>query len=170
MTEALLALWLLVAIRPRVRPAKSADCVEVTCLAADDEGASPTLTWWRNRLTDGTSRWYVLEVLSHVIGVVGVLVREPSNGLPRRGHVTMLTVQREWRRCGGGSKLLGAALRSLEADDHRCISLHVRASNAAALALYVRHGFRQHARLPAYYHDPAEAGLLCVRWTASLPR
>ena len=64
--------------------------------------------------------------------------------------------------------LLRAAVSRLEAS-FCCVSLFVRPDNAAALRLYRRHGFEQHAALRGYYTDGSDAAL-CVRWTEAANR
>ena len=42
----------------------------------------------------------------------------------------------------------------------RCLTLEVRASNAPAICLYEKLGFRQVGRRPNYYSHPKEDGLI----------
>ena len=46
------------------------------------------------------------------------------------------------------------------AEDNHCLTLEVRASNAAAIALYEKLGFRQVGRRPHYYLSPPEDALI----------
>lgn len=61
------------------------------------------------------------------------------------------------RRQGIASTLI-VALKRLAT--YEVITLEVRESNEAALALYAQHGFRVLHRRPGYYADTGEAGLL----------
>jgi len=60
------------------------------------------------------------------------------------------------RRRGAASALLGAFVAQFPGD----IFLEVRASNAAAIALYRRLGFTEAGSRPAYYHSPVEDALV----------
>ncbi len=71
-----------------------------------------------------------------------------------------LGVAPEARRQGVGGLLLDAALESARADGARTAHLEVRESNAAALGLYRRRGFKQIGRRRGYYAQPAEDALL----------
>lgn len=74
-----------------------------------------------------------------------------------------IAVAPELRRGGVGRTLLGAALTWAEGRGARETFLEVRASNAAAIALYEREGFRAVGRRPGYYQHPAEDAILYRR-------
>jgi len=67
------------------------------------------------------------------------------------------------RRGGVGRFLLDAALAWAEGRGARETFLEVRASNAAAIALYEGRGFRAVGRRPDYYQHPAEDAVLYRR-------
>lgn len=71
-------------------------------------------------------------------------------------ELLQLVVAPACRRQGIGGKLLEHLIRHAPAGAH--ITLEVRASNHAAIALYQHHGFRQIATRAAYYR-PAKPDL-----------
>lgn len=67
-----------------------------------------------------------------------------------------ICVAQENQRQGAGARLLSALLLELKASRVLRIFLEVRASNAAAIALYGRFGFVEVGRRPRYYSSPEE--------------
>ena len=74
-------------------------------------------------------------------------------------EVANIAVSPDFRRNGVASCLLDTALENVEAD----IFLEVRASNAPAIALYEKYGFRQYGVRRNYYESPREDALLMQR-------
>ena len=75
-------------------------------------------------------------------------------------HVNNIGVREEFRQLGIGSELLRRALAAAASLGAREAFLEVRAGNAAAQALYRRHGFEIAGRRRNYYHDPEEDALV----------
>lgn len=75
-------------------------------------------------------------------------------------QIDNVVVAEDYRRCGLASRLLTAALRL--AQQHGAISatLEVRAQNAAARALYQKHGFTVVGVRKAYYYPPPDDALI----------
>ena len=71
-----------------------------------------------------------------------------------------LVVDEKYRRQGIGSALIQACKEWAANAGALSIRLEVRASNAAALALYQRHGFSAVGRRRAYYSAPIEDAVL----------
>jgi [ribosomal protein S18]-alanine N-acetyltransferase len=71
-----------------------------------------------------------------------------------------LVVDEKYRRQGIGSALIGACMEWAANAGASSIRLEMRASNAAALALYHRHGFSAVGRRRAYYSAPVEDAVL----------
>lgn len=84
------------------------------------------------------------------------------------GEVLNLAVERGSRRRGVARALLVALLDALAARGARSLYLEVRASNAAAIALYRQAGFRHLGRRVGYYRAPREDAVTMVR-DAPLP-
>jgi ribosomal-protein-alanine N-acetyltransferase len=75
-------------------------------------------------------------------------------------EVEGLVVDEKYRRQGMGSALIGACREWAANAGAASMRLEVRASNAAALALYHRHGFSAVGRRRAYYSAPVEDAVL----------
>ena len=78
------------------------------------------------------------------------------------GYIDNVAVRPECRRQGIGDRLLEGFCRFGQA--HLAfLTLEVRPSNAAAVALYEKHGFQEAGRRKDYYTDPTEDALLLTR-------
>jgi ribosomal-protein-alanine acetyltransferase len=75
-------------------------------------------------------------------------------------EVEGLVVAEAYRRQGIGSALIGTCMAWAAKSGATNMRLEVRASNAAALALYHRHGFSAVGRRRAYYLSPIEDAVL----------
>jgi ribosomal-protein-alanine N-acetyltransferase len=85
--------------------------------------------------------------------VASCLCMEPA-------EIEGLVVDERFRRRGIGSALIRACKDWAAAAGALNIRLEVRASNAAALALYQRHGFSPVGHRRAYYSAPVEDAVL----------
>jgi ribosomal-protein-alanine N-acetyltransferase len=81
-------------------------------------------------------------------------------------HVMNVAVDPAHRRRGTARALLAALLERLGADAR--LTLEVRTSNAPAIALYERHGFKVAGRRRRYYADNGEDALIMWRTPATL--
>ncbi|MDE2017452.1 MAG: ribosomal protein S18-alanine N-acetyltransferase [Hyphomicrobiales bacterium] len=72
------------------------------------------------------------------------------------------------RGAGVGATLLGAHMGRLAAARGRTLFLEVEEGNAAALALYARHGFERIGRRPAYYRKPDGAATAAIAMRRTL--
>jgi ribosomal-protein-alanine N-acetyltransferase len=77
-------------------------------------------------------------------------------------HVLLVAVAPALRRRGGGGVLVETALAAARAAGLAVAHLEVRAGNAAALALYARHGFLAVGRRPRYYEGREDAVLMSL--------
>lgn len=109
--------------------------------------------------------------------VFGFAVREVGN--PRAGsagfvlarlaageaEILSIAVERTHRQQGLGWRLMDAVLRELHRERAEALFLEVDETNAPAIALYKRLGFRQVGRRPGYYRssDGAASGALVMR-------
>ncbi len=75
-------------------------------------------------------------------------------------HINNLAVRPDCRHAGLGEALLRAALDQAVASGGRRATLEVRRSNATAIRLYERFGFRMGGIRPAYYSNPVEDALV----------
>jgi ribosomal-protein-alanine N-acetyltransferase len=81
-------------------------------------------------------------------------------------HITTLAIAPDYQRQGLGQWLLLELLRLAQQRGLERATLEVRESNAAALGLYQKFGFRTAGRRKGYYQDNGEAALIC--WFAGL--
>jgi len=77
-------------------------------------------------------------------------------------HLVNIAVAPEQRRKGYADKLVRTVLHLGEALGGRFFTLEVRASNHAAQALYLKHGFHSVALRKGYYQDEGEDALVMV--------
>ncbi len=77
-------------------------------------------------------------------------------------HLMDLAVAPDRRREGIGSALVQAMLDSLPGADEQ-VTLEVRPSNEAAIAMYERFGFKSAGVRPRYYQDNKEDALIMWR-------
>jgi len=78
-------------------------------------------------------------------------------------HINTLAVGPAHRRRGLATFLLREVMADAGRDGARRATLEVRESNAAALELYARLGFRVNARRREYYSNPVEDALILWR-------
>lgn len=76
------------------------------------------------------------------------------------GQITNIAVHPDYRRQGLGDAVVKALLRHAKSAHLLSVSLEVRASNAAAIALYKSNGFREVGRRKGFYTKPAEDALI----------
>jgi ribosomal-protein-alanine N-acetyltransferase len=101
------------------------------------------------------SCWIALSGAGAVgFAVCSWLQQEPA------AEVEGLVVQRAFRRQGIGGALIAACMAWARDQGATAIRLEVRASNAAAIALYQRHGFSPTGVRRGYYTAPLEDALL----------
>ena len=89
-----------------------------------------------------------------ILGYAGLLV------VLDEGYITNVATRPEYRRQGIASDLLGV-FRNFAAGNHLAfLTLEVRASNAAARALYLKEGYAEVGRRKNYYDHPKEDAII----------
>ncbi len=78
-------------------------------------------------------------------------------------HVMLVAVHPAWRQRGLGGRVMAALLDEARDRGCRIATLELRASNAAALALYRSFGFLEQGRRTGYYPDNGEDALILSR-------
>lgn len=78
------------------------------------------------------------------------------------GYITNVAVRPEFRRQGVAGALLAELLR--RAEGLAFVTLEVRESNAAAIALYEKYGFVRAGMRRGFYRQPTEDALLMTRY------
>ncbi|HEX4068257.1 MAG TPA: GNAT family N-acetyltransferase [Acidobacteriaceae bacterium] len=158
---------------PLVRPIVAADLDAVLAIAA----ASPEAPHWRPAdyapyLADTPDANPALPRIAFAASRAGAITGfaaatlrpDPEAADAARGchlcELDSIAVHPEERRQGIAAALLSAVLAWAAAHQARRLVLEVRASNAAALRLYERFGFRTEGHRPRYYAHPEEDALL----------
>ena len=81
---------------------------------------------------------------------------------PGEGQITNIATHPDARRRGAARKVLDALIEAAERRGAEQVSLEVRASNAAALALYEGRGFSVAGRRRNFYRAPTEDALVML--------
>jgi [ribosomal protein S18]-alanine N-acetyltransferase len=84
-------------------------------------------------------------------------------------HINNLAIDPAWRRRGLGRRLLAAVLAEAGAMGAPHVTLEVRRSNSAALALYEGAGFKIIGVRSGYYTHPIEDALILSRTGGRVP-
>ncbi len=114
-----------------------------------------------------------LELLTNDGIGVGYLLTIPANGdcvvayggmliTVDEGQITNIATHPDHRRQGYGSAILHTLLRHAKDAHLESVSLEVRASNAAAIAMYRAAGFVEAGRRKGFYTKPTEDALVMV--------
>ena len=107
----------------------------------------------RNKL----ARYYVVEVDGRVVGYAGLWL------IMNEAHITNIAIHPKYRGKGMGKKLVGELIEEILKINIYRITLEVRPSNAAALALYKKFGFVPCGIRPEYYRDNNEDAIIMWR-------
>ena len=75
-------------------------------------------------------------------------------------EIENIVVAGSWQRRGLGSMLLAQFLELIRRQNAESVFLEVRASNAAARALYAKYGFIESGCRPGYYANPPEDAII----------
>jgi ribosomal protein S18 acetylase RimI-like enzyme len=96
------------------------------------------------------------QVVGDVLGPVETWRDPPS------AHIDSIAVLPQYQHQGIGERLLQSFLREVRRCGCTRVTLEVSAANAAGLAFFAKHGFRQMRRLPDYYGKGLPALLMAV--------
>ena len=105
-------------------------------------------------LNNPLSLWLVAVDADCVAGYVG------SQSVMGETDMMNIAVAPNYRRQGVAEALIAQLVQRLKEKGNHCLTLEVRASNAAAIALYEKLGFSQVGRRPNYYRSPKEDALI----------
>ena len=118
--------------------------------------------WSRNVLAESVkndlSAYLVaLDAAGRVAGYAGLTV------VLDEGSIDNIAVRPDCRRQGVASQLLDVFMNFARGNQLAFLTLEVRASNYAAIALYGSRGFREVGRRKKYYEHPTEDALIMTR-------
>ena len=119
--------------------------------------------WSRNMLAEELDNYLsaflvALDDNDKVVGYAGL------QAVLDEGYINNVAVRSQFRKNGVASALLDVFIRFAQAQELAFLTLEVRASNEAAIALYKKHGFEEVGRRKNYYEDPKEDALLMTRY------
>ena len=97
-------------------------------------------------------------VSGRVLGYAGLMV------VADEGYITNVAVFPEYRRQGIAAQILQVFLQFAAANHLAFLTLEVRPSNAAAIALYQGFGFEEVGRRKNYYDLPKEGALILTKY------
>lgn len=97
-------------------------------------------------------------VSGRVLGYAGLMV------VADEGYITNVAVFPEYRRQGIAAQILQVFLQFAAANHLAFLTLEVRPSNAAAIALYQNFGFEEVGRRKNYYDLPKEDALILTKY------
>ena len=122
------------------------------------EQASFSVPWTeamlRIQLDRNSHVFLTAEAEGRIVGYVGLMF------VLDEGYVSNVAVAEDYRRRGVADALISELVRRSRALLLSFLTLEVRESNAAAVALYEKHGFRPVGRRKGYYEKPREDALL----------
>ena len=127
-----------------VRPMQHDDVV----IVSDIERRSYEFPWSHGVFRDCILAGYTCIVLQHGNDVSGYAILSVAAG---EAHILNLCVDPDFRHLGYGTRLLDEIIDRARLAEVNAVFLEVRPSNAGALALYRKKGFRKIAKRPAYY-------------------
>ena len=107
-----------------------------------------------SELKNKLALWLVAEEEERVAGYIG------SQTCGDESDVMNVAVHPDFRRRGIAETLVCALVEELKAIGSHCLTLEVRASNLAAIALYEKMGFAEVGRRKNYYRNPREDALI----------
>ena len=145
-------------MRVRIEPMTAEHLDEV----AELERLCFTDPWSRNLLAetlknDLSAYLVALDDAGRVAGYAGLTV------VLDEGYIDNIAVRPEYRRRGVAAQLLEVFLNFAQGNRLAFLTLEVRASNYAAIALYGSRGFRAVGRRKNYYEHPPEDALIMTR-------
>lgn len=105
--------------------------------------------------------YYVLVEKEKIVGYCGYMV------MYENAEILTIGVLSNYRRSGFGTMMMDLMLNEAKAADTLGMSLEVRVSNQAALALYHRYGFKIVATRKNYYQNGEDAYLMFKKWEES---
>lgn len=143
------------------------NAVKITFATADDiasiaeiEKNSFSTPWSENAIResmDAGTAFYIARIQDKTVGYMGL------SKIAGEGYVTNVAVLPEYRRLGIGNKILNHAINDSE-NELEFISLEVRTSNAAAISLYEKFGFKNVGVRKRFYTNPVEDAIIMTKY------
>lgn len=116
--------------------------------------------WSQNAIREAAEYGTVFLVAEHKNEILGYLGMKP---VLDEGYISNVAVTSSARGKGIGSALLEKLTSYAKENGIKTISLEVRPSNAPAIALYEKFGYKQVGRRKNFYSHPTEDGLILTK-------
>ena len=120
-----------------------------------------SMPWSRDglaaELSSETAHFWVAEEEGHCVGFAGM------HAVCGECYVDLVAVHPRHRREGIGEALVKRMIAWMEENQGEFITLEVRASNEAALALYKKLGFKHAGLRKRFYESPPEDAILLTK-------
>ena len=169
-----------------IRPMRPADVRAAVRIERDAYGSKSPRTTFRRELLNGLAQYLVADVgesdpappqvrdwWARAVQLLPDRLPFGPSGAPIAGyagawftheqlHLVTLAVAPPYQGRGIGQALLLAVCDLAVAADLDSVALEVRSTNARAVSLYARHGFRSNGRLRNYYSDNGEDALVML--------
>ncbi len=110
-----------------------------------------------NELTNPIAHLYVCQRDKSVVGYLDVHV------IAGEGQIQNIAVDEKYRRMGIANLLFSALDMLITHHNLNFLTLEVRKSNSAAIAMYEKYGFTQVGIRPGYYRHPTEDAVLYTK-------
>lgn len=117
--------------------------------------------WSENALSEefkNENSHFLVAVCEKVLGYIGV------QEICGEAYITNVAVFGEYRKAGIGRALLKAACDGAKSRECEFITLEVRESNFAAIALYESEGFEKAGVRKNFYSAPTENGIIYTKY------
>ena len=108
----------------------------------------------KDELTNETARFYVLRDNEKLLGYIG------ANNICGEVYITNVAVSSDYRGKGYGKRLVNHLLKQSKLEKALFVTLEVRKSNANAIALYEKCGFKKIGERKNFYSKPTEDALI----------
>jgi len=129
---------------------------DVSAISSILQESAEASGWSQDSILE-SARFGIAWVAEQQGNVIGFLI---GRGVADEFEILNLGVAKSHRRRGVATQLLAAMAEWLRKEGTRRAYLEVRASNEAAIALYVGNGFCQNGRRVRYYQNPPEDALV----------
>ena len=143
----------------RVKRLRSGDTADFAALAELESRLFPDEPWSMQGFaeTAASETGYLLCAFDETDRLIGYLAGTCAAG---SGEILRVATAPEFRRQGIAAELLRCCLAEMKPEE---VFLEVRASNAAAIALYRRYDFMEVGVRKRFYHDPVEDAVVMKR-------
>ncbi len=110
-------------------------------------------------LTNPLAKYFLIKEDNKILGFAGVWI------ILDEGHITNIAIHPTYRNKGMGTILLKSLIEKCKSYNCNSLTLEVRESNAVALNLYTKLGFKSVGKRKNYYSDNNEdAIIMWLNW------